>query len=125
MKVERLTNKHFDDIFKELVKEKSHYGCVRGFCVISTFDFAIRLWKKHHIAYKKEAKTVRSKMREWWNSYKWKSEPIFHKMICGIAVSLASPMSYDYCVLEKRGLLSKSLITIYQNQKRFFESGGS
>lgn len=118
MKAEKLTNKHFDDIFKELAKEKSRWG----WCVISTFDFAIKLWKKYHIAYKKEAEIVRAKMREWWNSYKWKDEPIFHKMICNIAVSLASPMAYDYCALEKRGILSKSLITVYQNQKRFSEN---
>lgn len=115
MKAASLTNKHFDDIFKELVNDKSTWG----WCVISTFDFAIRLWKKHHVAYKKDAETVRAKMREWWNSYKWNSEPIFHKMICGIAVSLASPMSYDYCILEKAGYTSKSLITVYQNQTRF------
>jgi hypothetical protein len=51
-----------------------------------------RLWSKYRIPYKKEAEALRKKMREWWSSYPWMYEPRPHKMICGVAVSLASPM---------------------------------
>ena len=120
MKSAELTNEHFDEIFIELIKEKtSSSSLARAWCILRTFDFAHKLWKKYRIPYKKDAEIVRNKMRGWWNSYPWISEPVFHKMICGIAVGLASPMGYDYCCLERAGYGGKSLITVYQNQKRF------
>ena len=117
MKAQLLDNEDFDYLFKQVLEEKGRWG---GPIIISTFDLVRKLWQKYRVAYKKQANIVRAKMREWWNSYEWKQEPRPHKMICGVAVHLASPMSYDYCALEPTihgGM--RSLITVYQNQNEF------
>lgn len=116
MKAQLLDNEDFDYVFKLVLEEKRDWGHI----IISTFDLARKLWQKYRVAYKKQADIVRAKMREWWNSYEWKQEPRPHKMICGVAVHIASPMAYDYCALERTyhgGM--RSLITVYQNQKEF------
>ena len=115
MKAEELTNDIFDSVFRDILKEATH-----GPLIIATWDIARRLWLKHRIPIKKQANVVREKMREWWNSYPWLHEPRAHKMICGVAVYLSSPMSYDYCALE-RGYMHtmRSLISVYQNQREF------
>ncbi len=121
MKASLLDKDMFDHIFKELVEENR--TIMRAFVILNTFDIARKLWSKHRIPYKAQAELVRKKMREWWNSYEWRKEPLFHKMICGYAVNLAQPMGHDYCILERRGLSSYSLISVYpfRQQKDFSE----
>lgn len=119
MKAALLNKKVFDDIFMELVEERSSWR--GGHVIIRTFDIAKKLWSRHRVAYKAEAPLVRKKMREWWNSYKWKEKPRPHKLVCDYAVYLSSPMGYDYCMLETR----QSLICSYPShqQKMFREHG--
>lgn len=112
MRVGLLDKDVFDHIFSVLVKEKMSHGI----CIIATRDFAKKLWKMYRIPYKAKADLVRRKMREWWNSYPWISEPRPHKKIQGVAIYLSHPMGYDYCMLEHP---SFSLISVYQDQKEF------
>ena len=119
MKAVDLTNQHFDEVFKELVIKKSNKKPFKVYPVISTREIAKMLWKKYHVPFIKEAEIVRSKLREWWNSYPKKHKPIFHKMICGIAVYLSSTMGADFAYIEKLGYKHYSLICIHQNQRRF------
>jgi len=116
MKAKDLTKEHFDEIFKQCIEG-------RGFArplIISTREIARRLWFTFRVPIRKEVDVVRQKMRAWWNSYPWLSEPRIHKMICGVAVFLSSPMAYDYCALERPSFgVIKSLICVYSNQKEF------
>lgn len=114
MKLENLDKEVFDSLFLDLVREKTRWGA----CIIATRDFAEKLWEKYRIPYKAKAEVVRTKMREWWNSYERKSDPRPHKMVCGIAVYLSQPMSYGYCNLGRTKSMM-SLICVYQNQKEF------
>lgn len=123
MRVENLKKEHFDTIFRELLLEKRSSGMAPY--LISTFDLADKLWEKFRLPYKKQAEVIREKMRAWWSSYEWRYEPRPHKLICGVAVFLSSPMSYDYCMLEKSGHTQQSLICIYQNQGEFRAEGGN
>lgn len=115
MKSQDLTKEHLDIIFKEIYKENLYTCSFTQHQVITTFDIRNKLWEKYRIYVKKDAEVVRKKIREWWNSYKWKYEPRPHKMICEIAVYLASAMSYDYCMLGDK----KSLICVYDDQSEF------
>jgi len=114
MKAEELTNKILDEIFLELVKEYPHPPAI-----IPTRVIAKKLWQKYRIPIKKQAEVVRKKIKNWWNSKPWIFHPRPHKKIGGIAVFLASPMIYDYCILERRGYTYGSLICVYPNQKEF------
>jgi hypothetical protein len=123
MKAQNLTKEHLNIVFKEIVKEEIEFNkkhCIHLSIgqVVSTFDIRDKLWKKWRIHVIKDAEIVRRKIKEWWDSYKWKYEPLPHKMICGIAVHISSPMSYDYCMLESSGNIKKSLITIYDYDKQ-------
>jgi len=118
MKAEDLRKEHFDKVFKQCIKRES--GAFAYPIIITTHEIAQKLWLMYRVPIRKEVETVRKKMREWWNSYPWFYEPRIHKMICGIAVFLASPMNYDYCALERPGFGAiKSLICVYNNQKEF------
>lgn len=117
MKAEELNDEILDDIFVQLVNEWKQERLLP--IIISTRDLAKKLWEKHRVPIIKQHEVVKKKIREWWNRKPWIRDPLPHKKIRGIAVSLSSPMAYDYCILETRGLTHKSLIAVYTNQKRF------
>ena len=115
MKAIELNDEIFDQVFDEL---RNEYGSSP--LILKTFDFAIKIWTKYHIPYKKDADIIREKMRAWWKNKPWKHEPRPHKMIGSTAVYLSAPMNNDYCCLQ-RGInnLCLSMIIGYQNQKQF------
>jgi len=119
MNANDLKREHLDAVFLEVLEEIRSTRGGRVWPIITTFALAKKLWSKYHVPYQKQVEIVRDKMREWWNSYPWLHEPRAHKMICGVAVNASPPGSYDFCCLEKRGLTSLSLITVYGDQKEF------
>jgi len=120
MKAEELNDEIFDDVFVQLVNEWKQKSWKPFPIIISTRELAKKLWEKHRVPILKQYEIVKKKMREWWNRKPWIYEPSPHKKIRGIAVSLGTPMAYDYCMLEKRSFHTYgSLIMVYTDQKRF------
>lgn len=119
MNADNLKKEHIDAAFAEVLDDLQNTRGGRVWSIVTTFALARKLWSKYRVPCRKQAETVRTKMREWWQSYPWLHEPRAHKMIGGVAVNASPPGSYDFCILERRGLTQLSLIIVYNDQEEF------